>query len=117
MSRLDAPARLAALENISSSVRTDERFDRVVRLARRLFDVPVAAVNLISDREQVSLAQVGLDSDVRPVSDSICATAVEQGRPLDLRDARLDPVFARHPAVLSDDPVVFYAGRLLHADG
>jgi serine phosphatase RsbU (regulator of sigma subunit) len=117
VSRLDAPARLAAIENISSSIRTDERFDRVVRLARRLFDVPVAAVNLISDREQVSLAQVGLDSDVRPVSDSICATAVEQGRPLDLRDARLDPVFAQHPAVLSDDPVVFYAGRLLHADG
>ena len=88
MSRLDDPARLAALENISKSISADERFDRVVRLARRLFDVPVAAVNLVSDREQVSLAQVGLDSDVRPVSDSICATAVAQGRSIDLSDAQ-----------------------------
>lgn len=88
-----------------------------MRLARRLFDVPVAAVNLVDDREQVSLAQVGMKSGVRPVSESICATAVAEDRPIDLPDARLDPGFAQHPAVLSDDPVVFYAGRLLHSDG
>lgn len=117
MSRLDDPARFAALESIGSSLGRDERFDRVVRLARRLFEVPVAAVNLIDDQQQVSLAQVGLDSDVRPVSDSICAVAVAEGRPIDLSDARLDPGFAHHPAVVSDDPVVFYAGRLIHADG
>jgi serine phosphatase RsbU (regulator of sigma subunit) len=117
VSRLDDPARLAAIENLSSSAGRHERFDRVVRLARRLFDVPIAAVNLVDDHHQVSLAQVGLDSDVRPISESICATAVERGRSLDLPDARRDPVYAQHPSVLSDDPVVFYAGRLLHADG
>ena len=117
MSRLDDPARLAAIEKLSSSGGRDERFDRVVRLARRLFDVPVVAVNLIDDQQQVSLAQVGLDSSVRPVSESICATAVEEGRSIDLPDARLDPVFSQHPTVVSDDPVVFYAGRLLHCEG
>lgn len=116
-SRLDDPARLAAIEKLSSSGGRDERFDRVVRLARRLFDVPVVAVNLIDDQQQVSLAQVGLDSSVRPVSESICATAVEEGRSIDLPDARLDPVFSQHPTVVSDDPVVFYAGRLLHCEG
>ena len=67
MSRLDDPARLAALENIASVGDRDERFDRVVRMARRLFDVPVAAVNLVDDHQQTSLAQVGLTSSVRPI--------------------------------------------------
>ena len=117
MSRLDDPARLAAIEKIRPSIGRDERFDRVVRLAQRLFDVPVAAVNLVDDREQVSLAQVGMDSGVRPVERSICATAVVEGRSIDLSDARSDPTFAQHPAVTGDDPVVFYAGRLVHSDG
>ena len=76
MSRLDDPARLAAIENLAAVGDRDDRFDRVVRMARRLFDVPVAAVNLIDDQQQVSLAQVGLASPVRPVSESLCAIAV-----------------------------------------
>jgi hypothetical protein len=97
---------------------SDDRFDRVVRLARRLFDVPVVTVNLVSDSQQVSLANVGLSSPVRPVTHSICAAAVERDEPIVMRDARADPDFADHPAVAVDtDPVVFYAGRPVHADG
>lgn len=86
-------------------------------MARRLFDVPVVAVNLVDDHQQVSIAQVGLTSPVRPVSESLCAVAVAQDRPIVLPDAREDPAFAQHPAVVSDEPAVFYAGRPLHADG
>lgn len=86
-------------------------------MARRLFDVPVVAVNLVDDHQQVSIAHVGLTSPVRPVSESICAVAVAQDRPIILPDAREDPEFAQHPAVVSDEPAIFYAGRPLHADG
>lgn len=117
MSRLDDPARLAALENIASVGDRDERFDRVVRMARRLFDVPVAAVNLVDDHQQTSLAQVGLTSSVRPIAESLCAVAVTEERPIVLSDARLDAEFAAHPAVAGDEPAIFYAGRPLRADG
>ena len=53
MSRLDDPARLAAIENLAAIGDRDDRFDRVVRMARRLFDVPVAAVNLVDDRSAI----------------------------------------------------------------
>lgn len=118
MSRLHDPARLSAVMRVGLiSGEADGRFDRVVRLARRLFDVPVVALNLVDDSQQLSLAQVGLDSPVRPISESICATAVAEDRAILLRDARLDPHFANHPAVTSDEPVVFYAGRPVHTDG
>lgn len=117
MSRLDDPARLAAIENLAAIGDRDDRFERVVRMARRLFDVPVAAVNLVDDQQQVSLAQVGLTSRVRPVSESLCAIAVAEDRPVILPDAREVPEFAQHPAVVSDEPAVFYAGRPLRADG
>lgn len=117
MSRLDDPARLAAIENLAAIGDRDDRFDRVVRMARRLFDVPVAAVNLVDDQQQVSLAQVGLSSPVRPVSESLCAIAVVEDRPIILPDAREVPTYAEHPAVVADEPAVFYAGRPLHADG
>jgi serine phosphatase RsbU (regulator of sigma subunit) len=117
--RLDDPSRLSVVDRLLPSGDTSTTtFDRVVRLARRLFDVPVVAVNLVSDHQQVSLAQVGLDADVRPVSHSICASTVVDDAPLALSDARVDPRFATHPAVdTAEDPVVFYAGRPLHADG
>lgn len=117
MSRLDDPARLAAIDHLTSAGDPDERFDRVVRMARRIFDVPVAAVNLVDDHRQVSLAQVGLASPVRPVSESLCAVAVTEDRPIILPDAREDADLAQHPAVVSDDPAIFYAGRPLHVDG
>lgn len=117
MTRLDDPARLAAIGDIAALGDPDQRFDRVVRMARRLFDVPIAAVNLVDDHQQVSLAHVGLPSPVRPISESLCAMAVAEDRPLTLPDAREDPVLGHHPAVVSDEPAVFYAGRPLHADG
>ena len=118
MPLLDSPSRTAAVEQVLSSAGDhEERFDRVVRLARRLFGVSVVAVNLVDDREQTSLSQVGLSSPVRPVSDSLCAAAVAADGPLVLPDARIDPVYADHPAVTSEEPVVFYAGRPLRAHG
>ena len=38
----------------------EERFDRVVRLARSLFDVPMVAVSLVDQDRQLVKASVGL---------------------------------------------------------
>jgi hypothetical protein len=46
----DERARLEALRELGLlDTPPEERFDRVVRLAKRLFDVPTVAVNLIDD--------------------------------------------------------------------
>ena len=118
MPLLDSPARTAAVEKVGASAPVlEDRFERVVRLARRLFDVPVVAVNLVDEHHQRSLAHVGMPTDVLPVSDSLCANAVAADRPLVLPDARVDPLFADHPAVTGDAAVRFYAGLPLHAHG
>lgn len=118
MSRLDDPARLAAVQQIEAfGAEHQPRFDRVVRMARRVFDVPVVAINVIDDQRQMSVANVGLHSSERPVAESICAAAVVTEKPLVLTDASLDPDFADHPAVTADHPVVFYAGHPLWAGG
>ncbi len=118
VARLGDPSRLEAVEGVLRSTEAQQdRFARVVRLAGSLFDVPVVAVNLVDDRHQVSLAQMGLESSVRPVSHSICATAVDHDVPLLVPDAAADPRFADHPAVTGSDAVAFYAGMPLHYAG
>jgi hypothetical protein len=52
--RLAAVHRLGLLDTAP-----EERFDRVVRLAQRLFDVQIVAVNLIDEDRQFSKSQVG----------------------------------------------------------
>lgn len=39
----------------------EQRYDRIVRLAQRVFDVPMVAVNLIDADRQWTKAEAGLD--------------------------------------------------------
>lgn len=94
----------------------EERFDQVVRLAQRLFDVPKVAVNLVDDRRQFTKAAVGFDLGDTPLDESFCSRAVADPNPLVVRDARLDHRFAQHPGVEAGD-IRFYVGQPLAAPG
>ncbi len=45
--RLDALRRLAILDSLA-----EERFDRITRMARNMFDVPIALVSLVDENRQ-----------------------------------------------------------------
>lgn len=97
-----------------------DRFDRVVRLARELFEVPVAYVAEF-DRAQDRLtyrAESGLDLTESTAQRSFCAMTVEQGSMLVVPDASQDERFATSPWVVRAPGIRFYAGvPLRNPDG
>lgn len=96
-------------EAIAHSVPT-ERYDRVVRLAQAIFGAPIAALNLIGNDSQFTVASVGYPKGETPVEDSVCSVAVQQDEILEVRDLREDERFAAIPAVTGSPRARFYAG-------
>jgi hypothetical protein len=96
----------------------EERFDRVVRLAKQLFDVPTVAVNLV-DRDRLFVkSAVGTDVGASvPLEETFCRRTVESHEAMVVTDARADAEWADHPAVTGDPGVVFYASWPLAGPG
>jgi diguanylate cyclase (GGDEF)-like protein len=95
----------------------EERFDRVTRLARRLFDVPIALVSLVDADRQWFKSKQGLAADQTSRAVSFCGHAILGDETLVVQDATTDPRFSRNPLVLGDPTIRFYAGRPLAANG
>ena len=76
-----------------------ERYDRVVRLAQAIFGAPIAALNLIGNDSQFTVASVGFPKGEIPVEDSVCRTTVQHDEVLEVPDLREDERFAAIPAV------------------
>ena len=92
----------------------EERFDRVVRLAKRLFDVPTVAVNLIDHDRLFVKSAVGIEAGTSvPIEIAFCPRTIDTREPLVLTDARLNTEWADHPLVTGGPNIVFYAGRPL----
>jgi hypothetical protein len=115
----DERARLEALRELGLlDTPPEERFDRVVRLARRLFDVPTVAVNQIDDDRLYTKSAVGFEAGTSTPRDiSFCPTTIDTRAPLIVEDARRDPAWAQNPLVTGDPHVRFYAGSPLAAPG
>lgn len=89
----------------------EERFDRLTRLARRLFDVPMAVVTLIDVHRQWFKSCVGLGDATETSRDiSFCAHAILHEGMTIVPDARLDARFADNPQVTGEPFIRFYAG-------
>ncbi|WP_434362541.1 EAL domain-containing protein [Parasalinivibrio latis] len=94
---------------------TEERFNRIVRLVRNLFDVPIVLISLVDSNRQWFKACVGLDVEETPRGISFCGYAVEQQELLVVEDALTDERFAGNPLVLGAPYIRFYAGYPLHS--
>ena len=104
--------------NIADSA-PEERFDRLTRLARRLFDVPIALVSLLeADRQWVKSA-AGHASKAEPSHEMAFAGHTLQGNDVLLvPDTTLDQRFRDNPMVTDVPFIRFYAGcPLMLADG
>lgn len=95
----------------------DERIDRVTRLARDFFDVPMVSVTLLDRDRQWRKSELGLGGDEAPREDSFCDATVARGRMLVVEDAEKDDEFADNPFVVGDPRLRFYAGQPLEAPG
>jgi hypothetical protein len=111
--------RLAALRELGLlDTPAEERFDRVVRLAKRIFDVPTVAVNLIDEDRLYTKSAIGFEAGSSTPRDiSFCPQTIDTGVSLVITDAQKDPDWADNPLVTGDPGVRFYAGAPLAAPG
>lgn len=85
-------------------------FDRLTRLAKRFFKVPLAMITLVDDRSVVVKSADGQVSGSQPRELSFCGHTILSEAPLVVEDARLDERFADNPQVTGEPGVRFYAG-------
>jgi PAS domain S-box-containing protein len=89
---------------------TEDRFDRITRVAAALFDVPIALVSLVdADRNWIK-ACIGIADREFPLSTSFCAVAIQEPEPMIVPDTRKDPRFAHYATVVGEPYLRFYAG-------
>ncbi|WP_017454473.1 sensor domain-containing diguanylate cyclase [Herbaspirillum rubrisubalbicans] len=112
-------ARIEALHSLRIlDTPREERFDRLTRLARRLFDVPMAVVTLIDVHRQWFKSCVGLGDASETSRDiSFCAHAILNEELTIVPDARLDARFADNPQVIGEPYLRFYAGCPIKSEG
>jgi hypothetical protein len=95
---------------------SEDRFDRVTRMAQQLFGVPMVSITLLDGDRQWRKSQLGLTQEA-PREAAFCDITVRQDAPLIVTDASADGRFSDNPFVVGDPHLRFYAGEPLHAPG
>ena len=91
----------------------EDRFDRITRIAARLFDVPIVAISLVDAERQWFKSCQGLPVRETSRDISFCGHTILGDGVLVVPDARRDPRFADNPLVTGDPGIRFYAGHPL----
>lgn len=114
----DEDARLAELcsLNVLDTI-AEERFDRLTRMARRLFGVDVALVSLVDENRQWFKSCAGIELSETPRDISFCGHAILGDGAFVIPDALQDERFADNPMVAGPPHVRFYAGCPLRGPG
>ncbi len=114
----DEDARLAELRslNVLDTI-AEERFDRLTRMARRLFGVDVALVSLVDENRQWFKSCAGMELSETPRDISFCGHAILGDGAFVIPDALQDERFCDNPLVAGPPHVRFYAGCPLRGPG
>ncbi len=99
---------LLALSILDSA--PEERFDRITRIAKNMFKVPIALVSLVDTDRQWFKSRQGLDAEETSREISFCGHAILQHRILEIPNALDDERFADNPLVTGPPNIRFYAG-------
>lgn len=110
--RLAALHRLRVLDTVPEEV-----FDRIVRLASTILDVPIALVSLVDADRQWFKASVGLGARETSRDVAFCAHTILDDEILVVEDATQDQRFRDNPLVTGQPDIRFYAGAPLIAAG
>ncbi len=104
-------ARLRALKSLDVlDTPAEERFDRLTRMAKRMFDVPISLVSLVDGNRQWFKSCMGLDVRETPRDISFCGHAILGDEVFYIPDTENDKRFADNPLVTGEPYIRFYAG-------
>lgn len=107
----DEVSRLKTLESLNIlDTPPDERFDCLTRMAKQLFDVPIALVSLVDEDRQWFKSSTGLDVSETHRDISFCGHAILDDNIFLIPDAEKDERFEDNPLVVNDPKIRFYAG-------
>ncbi len=93
---------------------SEERFERITRMAKRLFDVEICLISLVDAHRQWFKSKQGLDVCETSRHISFCGHAINDEAVMVVDDARQDPRFSDNPLVLDPPFIRFYAGCPIH---
>ncbi len=93
----------------------EERFDRLTRLTKRLFNVPISVVSLLDADHQWFKSSDGISATQTPRNISFCGHAILQDEVMIVENASEDPRFHDNPLVTGEPHIRFYAGCPLRA--
>ncbi|MDH4194315.1 MAG: sensor domain-containing diguanylate cyclase [Nitrospirota bacterium] len=107
----DEKARLTTLRSLNIlDTPQEERFDRLTRMSKRMFGVPIALVSLVDENRQWFKSCEGLSVRETPRDISFCGHAILGNEIFLISDATKDERFADNPLVLNEPHIRFYAG-------
>jgi sigma-B regulation protein RsbU (phosphoserine phosphatase) len=116
----EAPER-ARLEDVARTRLLDtppeERFDRITRLAQRLFGVSAASISLIAENRQYLKSFVGPLSRENERRDTFCTETIKASDSMIVENALADERFRHSPLVTGNPHIKFYAGHPLTGPG
>ncbi len=108
--------RLAALRKLHLlDTPMEERFERIIRLARMALGVPISAFSLVDETRQWFKSVQGMDVRQTSRGVSFCGHAILGDEMLVVPDAAHDVRFAGNPLVTGAPHIGFYAGYPIHA--
>lgn len=88
----------------------EERFERITRLARRALNVPMAAITVVQGDRQWFKSVSGWQVTELPMSKSLCAEVIREGKQIIVPDTRHDLYTMSNPVVCGKPKIRFYAG-------
>ena len=88
----------------------EDRYDRITRMARRLFDVDICLISLVDANRQWFKSKVGLTACETDRDISFCGHAILHDDVFVISDATADDRFADNPLVTGAPNIRFYAG-------
>jgi len=104
-------ARLQALHHLDLlDSEPEERFDRLTRMAKRMFQVPIALVTLFDGERQWFKSCFGVNISETSRDISFCGHAISDVKTLVVPNTLADERFFDNPFVTDDPKVRFYAG-------
>lgn len=88
----------------------EERYDRITRVAKRLFDVPISLVSIVDCDRQWFKSKFGLEATETHRDISFCGHTILGDEVFVIPNALEDERFADNPLVTGDPNIRFYAG-------
>lgn len=91
----------------------DGAFDRLTKLAGRIFEVPIAIITIVDSDRIWFKSKLGLDVNQIGRDPGLCASCILQDEVMVIKDAKKDAVALTNPLVAGEFGLRFYAGAPL----